>query len=393
MGCRGAVVLPVLAGVCAASLGSELARAADCAGVVNACINDDVLWPHAGATRFVAVGSTETIAPGEVGFALVTSYLSRPVVLHLPSPGPAANGINANAVNDQANSTFSWAYGVTRRLELDLSLPITLAQGGTGLAPITGGKGLKDTAVRDMRFGVTYALVAPPRVAPDLMGGPFSGKRDVWGVVGRFDVSAPTGDQDQFAGERAGVFAPSISGSYRRGALATGIEIGARVRPTNELLNARIGTQIVAAVGVGWDFLPRELLAVAIEVWALPTLAQQDHIAIVGGTYVGSQESVHIAPAEWQLSVRTAPLPGGDLSIELGGGTGIPIGGELPVTTPRFRFTLGLRWAPLGRDTDGDGLADSVDQCPTIPAPRTATGCPVSPGEKPAPVDVTVQNK
>ncbi len=51
------------------------------------CINDDTLWPHAGPAHFVAVGSTETVASGQLGFALVTSYLSRPIVLKVPSPG------------------------------------------------------------------------------------------------------------------------------------------------------------------------------------------------------------------------------------------------------------------------------------------------------------------
>ena len=135
-----------------------------------------------------------------------------------------------------------------------------------------------------------------------------------------------------------------------------------------------------------------------------------------------------IAPAEWQVSARTAPLRSGDFAVQLGGG------GELPltngaITMPRFRFTLGLRWAPGGRpvpaapaaalpvpaaaaaaivdlhvagardvctsdpdtvdgfkDTDGcpdedqdkDGVDDRLDRCPMVPEDFVGLtdGCP-----------------
>ena len=100
--------------------------------------------------RFVAVGSPDTVGAGQLGFGLVTSYLSRPIVFDVSAPG--GTGTDEAAVNDQVNTTFLWAYGITHRLELDVAMPITLGQGGTGLAPITGGTGLRDTAVRDVRF-------------------------------------------------------------------------------------------------------------------------------------------------------------------------------------------------------------------------------------------------
>jgi OOP family OmpA-OmpF porin len=287
--------------------------------------------------RFVAVGSAETIAPGKIGFGLVTTYLSRPIVIHLVSPGVSTGGAEHNAVNDQVNGTFLWSYGVTRRLELDVALPITYGQGGTGLSPVTGGAALGDTAVRDLRFGLAYAVM--PQNSGEHGGG----------LVARFETSAPTGDRDQFAGERSAVFVPSIAGDYRLGRLDLAAEAGARIRPTTELLGAVIGTQLVAALGVGYRILRDDLLSAALEAWALPTLAEQRTLSAVAGAYATQPNGSHIAPAEWQLSVRSGPLPSGDLSVELGGGGGIPWDGELPLTTPRFRFTLGLRWAPRYR--------------------------------------------
>ena len=130
-------------------------------------------------------------------------------------------------------------------------MPLTFGQGGAGLAPITGGDGLKDTAVRDMRFGFAYALRARTR-APRPSA---SGRRS--GLAARLEVSAPTGDADQFAGERSGVFVPSLAADWRHGRLFAGAEVGARLRPTTELLGARVGTQLVTALGAGYDILPR----------------------------------------------------------------------------------------------------------------------------------------
>src|SRR5271166_1240826 len=146
----------------ASSFASSPARAADCSGIASTCINDDTLWPHPGPARFVAVGSTQTVAAGQLGFGLVATYLSRPIRLDVKSPGGA--GSEQDVIGDQGNGTFLWSYGVTDRLELDLAVPITFGQGGTGIAPITGGYGLKDTALRDLRFGFAYALLPHRRV-------------------------------------------------------------------------------------------------------------------------------------------------------------------------------------------------------------------------------------
>ena len=75
-------------------------------------------------------------------------------------------------------------------------------------------------------------------------------------------------------------------------------EAGARLRPTSDLTQARVGSEILAALGVGYDILARHLLTASLEAWALPMLIAQGD----GSTAV---------PAEWQLAVRTAPLRGG----------------------------------------------------------------------------------
>lgn len=360
------------------------ARAQQCSNpLVSTCINSDTYWPHAGPQRFAAVGSAETVAEKQVAFGLVTSYQSRPIIVNAPSPGGA--GTNQYAVDDQVNANFLFAYGVTNRLQLDLAAPVTLVQTGSGTSALTGGRALKDTAVRDLRFGFAYALV--PRERIDLQkaaeaGGPGKG----FAVATRFTVSAPIGDNTDFAGERTAVFVPSVAADYRVWRMFFGAELGARLRPATELAGARVGSQLTSALGAGFDILPRDVLSVLLEGRAYVNLAEQ-HTSQQSAFGITSRPNGEtIVPAEWMLGVRSAPVLGGDVSFFGGGGGPIPISSS-PITVPRFRFVLGISYAPTARDTDGDGVPDRIDRCPTQAGERGGErpGCPVMPPE-PAPV-------
>jgi hypothetical protein len=309
-------------------------------------------------------------------FGVFSTYLSRPVVLRVPSPGPP--GSRRNVVDNQVNATFLFGYGVTDRLQLDLALPITLGQDGTGLSPITAGSRLQDTAIRDLRFGLAYALVPRARVAPDAIT---AGAGQTFSVTARLAFSAPTGQGGQFAGERGGVAMPSVAADYRRGRWYAGTELGLRLRETTEFAGARVGTQLSYGLGVGYDLLKqRELLAVQAEARVLPTFASQGP----GGgaiTFPGGEPPSVLIPAEWMVSVRSAPVLNGDFALLAGGGGGIPFAGDASLTTPRFRFVLGFTYAPLARDRDGDGVPDNEDKCPDergVRVSRAGAGCPKS---------------
>jgi OmpA-OmpF porin, OOP family len=347
---------------------------------VSACINSDTLWPHAGPSRFTSIGGAETVSDGRVSFGLVTSYQSRPIVLHVPSPGP--NGTDAAAIDDQVTGTFLFAYGVTKRLELDLMIPITFGQGGSGVAPITGKDSLRDTVTRDARFGTTFEILQRPRVDP------WDARAKKLGLVGRFEVSMPIGDKEQFAGEKGAVFVPSLAADYRTGRLFLGAELGLRIRNTAELATARVGTQGLIGIGAGVDLLPREMLSVMVEARALPVFADQTATTPIAGGAVAQHS---IVPAEWDVAVRTAPLGAGDFAISLAGGSWLPFASEAPITVPRWRFTLGIVFAPLAHDTDGDGVLDSSDQCPRERGPKTSaagSGCPEPPPKPPEVLDL-----
>lgn len=235
-----------------------------CAGDPAVCLNSDTFWPAPGPSRFAGVSGTQTTTPGELSIGLVTSYQSRPIVLRTASPGPSGAGAETFAIDDQVTTNFLWQYGITSRLAFDAALPITLGQGGAGLSALTGGDGVKSTAIRDFRFGVALALIPRARVDAETSQRQ-GGAGHTYGLTLRVGATAPIGDKADLAGERTTVFTPSLAGDYRVGRFSFGGELGARIRPTSNLLGARIGTQLTAGVGAAFEVLPRERLSAQLE--------------------------------------------------------------------------------------------------------------------------------
>lgn len=359
------------------------AHAKECTNpLVNTCINSDTFWPNPGPTRFATVGGTETVGSGQVGFGLVATYLSRPVVLRVASPGPG--GSDQYVVDNQVTGNFLFAYGVTDRLQLDFALPVTFIQTGAGTSPLTGGADLRDTAVRDLRFGFAYALVPRARISPDASRAQ-TGPGHSWSLASRFTLSAPTGDSSDFAGERSAVLAPAITADYRYSILFAGLDVGARIRPVTEFAGARVGSQITTGLGVGVDIFDRERLSIMAEARGYVNFAEQHDSTQSAFGPSSTPNGQSITPAEWMLAARTAPLLAGDVSFLAGGGGPIPIG-DAAITVPRFRFLLGAVYAPTARDTDRDGIIDKNDFCPTRAGARG--------GERPGcPADEPAENK
>jgi OmpA-OmpF porin, OOP family len=383
MSVRQASVFAVAAALFASSSSWAPPARADACGppLLSTCINDDNFWPHAGPSQFLAVGGTDTVARGQVAFGLVTSYLSRPISFHVAAPGPP--GSTAYAINDQVNGTFLWGFGVTNRLEVDAMFPISFVQTGAGTSAITGANpqtSLQETGIRDLRFGLAYAIVPRARIDPLATPDGASAAGHLFAVTARFEMSAPTGDEYQFGSDGTAVWIPSVAADLRHKGLFAGLEVGARLRPVSELAGARVGSQLMVAAGAGYDILPRELLAIVAEARALPTFAEQHDTTEEPTGLVSTPNGKSIAPSEWALSVRSAPVRGGDFVLQLGGGGPIPLTPDT-ITNPRFRFSLSIRYAPLGRDTDGDGILDKDDQCPREPGVKGGQGgdgCPAS---------------
>jgi hypothetical protein len=332
---------------------------------LSTCIDANNLWLRPGGGPFLSVAPSTTIAPGALSFGLVTSYSSRPIELRVASPDPS--GTSLHAIDNQVDTTFLWALGVAPRFELTLAAPVTLYQDGAGLADVLGtDTALSRSTLRDLRFGFAYALLEPARTGP----------RGGTSLIGRLEFGLPTGDTSAFAGTGSVTVVPSLMLGHRHGRWEVGVEVGARLRPARELAGARVGSQLMASAGVAFDVVPKhDLLTLGVEAFGLYTFGG----TLERGPFQG-QASTRVLPAEWLATASSAPFMAGDLGFIIGGGGPIPLTSESSVTTPRFRFEVGIRYAPRGRDRDGDGVLDKDDRCPDEPEDRDGfeddDGCP-----------------
>jgi hypothetical protein len=307
------------------------------------CFDADELWIPAAPTRFIGIAPGRALAAHTWTFGVDATYLSRPVVLRTASPDP--NGRDVRVVDDVVDLALAAAYAPVPHLELTAIVPAALYRSGTGLVGVTSQNGptLPVAALRDVRLGVAH----------DLLPNPSSKERPDVGLATRLDVALPTGEQSSFAGERGPIVAPSLSLDFRSGIFFAGAQAGARFRRPVQIGGARLGTQIVSALGVGVNVLGEDRLAVALEGWLLPTLLSQrrtlpDGTAIIGGELI---------PTEWMVSARTRL---DEVVLALGLGSAIPWSTETRratdgeestthfagVTSPRFRAALVVRYAP-----------------------------------------------
>jgi OOP family OmpA-OmpF porin len=339
------------------------APAADCAAVkgVSPCIDADGLWPHAGGGAYFALGTTTTTPKGTLAFGIVGSFFTEPVGVRVASADPASSSVFL--VDKALDATVLVALGLTDRLELTLAAPATLYQSGAGLTPVSAtAPPLVQSAVRDVRFGLTFAFLTRSAAAR----GP--------ALTGRLEFAAPTGTGDAFAGGSTMVAAPTLTFSYRIGRVDVSAEAVARLRGTATFANAVIGPQVGGILGSSVDILKDRWLSVGAEAFALYTTAKQlpDPRDPAGATPPA------LVPAEWIAHVSTAHFLKGDVVLSFGGGSAVPFGSHGAVTAPQYRLDLGLRYAP-GHD-GGD---------PHTPGPAGRQVTPPEPTPEPVPAAAT----
>jgi hypothetical protein len=297
---------------------------------ISTCVPADNLWPYVGGGRWFWQAPTDTAAELSASFGLALSYVRRPIGLRVASPDP--DGTTLYAVENAFGMTVMAAVGVTERLQVQLEAPFTLIQDGATKADIVGSDDfLPRSAVGDFRFGTSFAIVRREKNAD----GP--------ALAARFEMSAPTGQDEAFAGAPSAAYAPGMSFDYRVGRFSIGADAGARIRDDTVIAGVIIGTQITGGLGIGVDAVKDGWFSINAEAFALFSVLRGTEELVEDGKTVDKALPIHI-PAEWLLSLRTAGALDGRFRASLGGGSFIPTADALPVTTPTFRVVAGIHY-------------------------------------------------
>lgn len=281
------------------------------------------------------------------------SYAYRPVVVR------DANGDVVSAViRHQTSFDFLAGLGVGRRAAVGLVIPTVLRQTGEttpATVRVIGDSGRAARALGDISLTGKVTLIGQSE-----MGG--------FGLAALGRVSLPSGDPSSYASDGALTSELRLAAEMRVIALAIQATCGYRTRAEQRTFAGKTwGDEIpwglalvIRPQALGWDSQGRWTWVAETHGWlpAGPTAPFHD----------GS-----LSPALIGASARYGI---GDVSLLVG------LEGPLDraVGVPLLHAVGAVQWAPRLHDMDGDGIEDSVDECPELPEDRDGfqdeDGCP-----------------
>ena len=288
----------------------------------------------------------------------------------------------------QAVMHFGFHLGLTDWLELVADIPVS-AEGYSAAYGNNGSFG--DTTLSRTGFYANsgFTNVPPPNAAPldwriGLKARLF--RSGMFALAAAAVVTIPFGDDSAFLGDSGFTFRPTLIADVTRGPVTAAINIGAIIRPETIVLapNDPMGTGSRSLIDVGheltWSagFSYRFIrwVGIAAEIYGFVPLVS----TTVSPTFDAGKDYTADVAGGFQF------FPVKDISVGVGAGAGI-IGSA--ARHEDFRLFGGVTWAPAegkgavsagGIDTDGDGIPDAQDLCPTEPEDKDGfddeDGCP-----------------
>ena len=285
-------------------------------------VDSQLLWPTPGPSNFATLQSSDIVGHKTVAFSTLFGYYRKPL-------GMEYDGETDWIVKNAFTADFMWAFGIIDILQIGFALPIVMEQNGTGMEPIQP-EGTPDSdymlassALRDIRFDIKARLLGGKAEIPD--------QRD-FGVAFDLGVTAPSGDELNFAGDSGVVMMPTAVVDFHRCMFSAAVNLGARLRFDQDisLFDKKVGHQGTFGVGVTGHFLKRRLLASG----EMTGVVAFDGFDRVGVEYRGT----------------VGYIPDKNRVITLWTGVGSSFGTGDLLGTPAVRALLGLTYSPRPND-------------------------------------------
>jgi uncharacterized repeat protein (TIGR01451 family) len=280
-----------------------------------------------------AVDSAEVRSPYRWNLGLFVHYQNDPLVLR------SADGtVLRTVLGHQVMGDLLGAFRFADWFAAGVAVPVVLFQSGDGFA---GSDAPETAGLGDVRI---Y-----PRLT-------FLRAGDVFALAFAPIVTLPTARlTGRFGGRPNATFQPQVDASLYFGRVDVSLNVGYLLTKNETAAGLPMEDEILLKLGVRGKVLPERL----------DLLAEASGAARVSHPFSSSRQT----PLEVLGGGLWHAVPG--LDVAFGGGAGLTEG----YAAPDFRLFAGLRWAPVEKkaapvvdpDTDGDGLKDSVDKCPTEP--------------------------
>ena len=272
-------------------------------------------------------------------FGLVGDWSYKPLVLY-----DADDNEIAAIVEHQLFAHLGFSHILWNRLRLGASLPVALLVSGEDGNQENASFSTEDaTTVGDLRLGGDVRLIGE-------YGGAFT---SAFGV----HVHLPTGSQDSFTGDGKTRIVPRLTAAGNIADFAYSARLGVNIRTQNEnFADEPFGTEMLFGGAVGMRLMDAKLL--------------------VGPEVFGS--TVMSDSGDGFFKRKTSPFEvifGGHYRIDNQWQVGAGMGPGLTrgFGAPKVRVLASVEWFPVFEeekppppDTDGDGILDSEDACPTV---------------------------
>jgi outer membrane protein OmpA-like peptidoglycan-associated protein len=224
------------------------------------------------------------------------------------------------------------------RLGLDLLASVSLAD------PFSVGVDLPVYLLQSGDADPSFAGLGDVRVVPKLRI--LRDREAPLGLALAVELRAPTHTGDFSGGARNVSVLPKLIADHRYlNGLRLGANAGVAIRESSSFANVKAGSEFMAAGALGYRLG-----------------------GIEGNTELGIELPFAVGLAETdqeEVALEALPFVRHDLSEEWELSGGIGLGVLAGYGVPTMRAFVGVRYRPTSHDSDGDGIPDSKDRCPS----------------------------
>lgn len=315
----------------------------------------------------IDVELAEIPPPHSFDLGLFIGYAHEPLVLYQVKDG-SANRLGVPLKN-RLGASLVGAYSFLEWLQVGFELPFVLAQGAGDMPAGTGLPGsIAVGGLGDLRVASKFLLFNDEDAG-------FDG-----GAVLNFVL--PTSFPEQsYLGDGRFQVQPGLLASKRLGELTLGAQLGFSLRGKSTLPGATVGADLAFSIGSAYDFEKLTELPFALNVsLSSATLLQRAFADF------NSNPTELLLAGTWKVDEKWR--------VQLGSSVGLVSGYRTPITRVHAMVRYTHRTPPplVDGDRDGDGLLDSVDECPAEPEDRDnfedEDGCPDPDNDKDKILDV-----
>ena len=283
-------------------------------------------------------------------FGMVFNYANKPV----------DQVFNRVTIRDRFGFDMIFAISLFNWVELSLDMPVTAHQSPSQLT--NPALELRAFSFGDLTLGVKVKL--------------YRQKKHKFGINFQLNTSFPTSQQNNMVGDTLPTLNPMLNISLSD-PIYFGVNLGATLRFKKHTVDGvDFGNELNASLGLGYTIKPINL-----------TVFAETYMSAEFSGFGGNKREV---PMEvlFGLKWRTR-------FFVLTGGAGTRVING--VGAGKVRAFLGFAWNPEDRDTDKDGIPDSVDKCPNDPEDKDgfedSDGCPDPDNDKDGICDPWVAKK